>query len=343
MRVLNIISGSKVGGAEKFFERFCIALNNEKNVEQFVIIKKNNMRFELLNQHGLRTVELGFRSNFDFITQNKIKEVIDIFKPDVTLCWMNRASRMLPNSLNSKKFVGRLGGYYKLKNYAKCDFLIANTYGIMNYIIDQGWNPKKVICLPNFVSENRGIKLNRQDYNTPKNTNLLLGIGRFHENKGFDFLIRALAYNKDCVLWLVGEGKLKNFYLNLAREIGVSDRVRIINWTNQISKFYNTADILVCTSQVEPLGNIIIEGWSHKIPVIGPNIMGPDELIRNNINGLKYENNNLDDLVKCIEKLKNNKVLRNRIVNNAYDLFIEKYNERKVMKRFISFFNKIKS
>ena len=59
--------------------------------------------------------------------------------PDIILTWMNRASRILPNEkFGPEVVVGRLGGYYKMKNYSKCDYLIANTQDIKNYIIDSG-------------------------------------------------------------------------------------------------------------------------------------------------------------------------------------------------------------
>ena len=59
---------------------------------------------------------------------------------------MNRASGIIPNEkIGNEVNVGRLGGFYKLKNYKNCDYLIANTQEIKNYIINSGWDSKKSI------------------------------------------------------------------------------------------------------------------------------------------------------------------------------------------------------
>ena len=91
LKILNIISGASQGGAEKFFERFSISIQKQKGIEQRVIIKKNKRRCNFLRQNKIMLEELAFRSKFDFYTRKKIKRVIEDFKPDIVLSWMNRA------------------------------------------------------------------------------------------------------------------------------------------------------------------------------------------------------------------------------------------------------------
>ena len=341
MKVVNILSGASKGGAEKFFERFCIALDRYKNIEQIVIFRKDSERIKLFKKYSFRSIGLNFYNNFDFFTKYKIKRILEDYKPQIIVSWMNRASMMLPEIEAEKLFIGRLGGYYKLKNYTKCDYLIANTNGIKDFIIEQGWDSEKVIYLPNFVNKPSADKLCKKHFKIPKQKTIILGVGRFHRNKGFDILIKSLSLNKDCFLFLVGEGILKKFYLDLARKIGVIDRLLIFDWTNNISKFYNSADILVCSSRIEPLGNIILEGWAHEIPVISSDIMGPKELISHNVNGLKFEKENLSDLDRCIKKLKNNKILRKKISKGGFKTYYDNFSEKVVMEKFLSFFKKI--
>ena len=45
-----------------------------------------------------------------------------------------------------------------MKNYSKCDYLIANTQDIKNYIIDSV-DSNKVTFIPNFVNPNKKTKL----------------------------------------------------------------------------------------------------------------------------------------------------------------------------------------
>jgi glycosyltransferase involved in cell wall biosynthesis len=44
--------------------------------------------------------------------------------------------------------------------------------------------------------------------------------------------------------------------------------------------------VLVCPSRHEPLGNVVIEGWSACVPVIAAAAAGPSELIASGRDGL---------------------------------------------------------
>ena len=80
---------------------------------------------------------------------------------------------------------------------------------------------------------------------------------------------------------MIGEGNLKNYYQLESQRLGVSHKVKIIDWVEDVSEYYLLADYLICPSRIEPLGNIIIEAWSYKLPVLASNIMGPKRLINN--------------------------------------------------------------
>ena len=343
LKILNIISGSHKGGAEKFFERFTVSINGYLNISQKIIIKKNQDRFVFFKKKGIDVTQLAFRSNFDFFTKEKVKYHIKSFRPDIVLTWMNRASNMLPEKKDyDYKTVGRLGGYYKIKNYLKCDYLIANTEDIRTYIIEEGWDPDKVFYIPNFVEKSSDKKLDKSKHNTPKEKNILLALGRFHENKGFDILIKSLKKLPEYYLWILGRGELKKYYVQLAKKNDVIERVKFIDWIDEPSKYFNTADILVCPSRIEPLGNIVIEAWAHKIPVIASDIMGPKKLIRNNENGLKFDVENIDELVLRVNTLRKSPALKKKIITNGYDDYLSKFSEKKIKDKFLKFFNDIR-
>ena len=69
--------------------------------------------------------------------------------------------------------------------------------------------------------------------------------------------------------------------------------------------------------------------------------MGPKELISHNVNGLKFEKENLSDLDRCIKKLKNNKILRKKISKAGFKTYYDNFSEKVVMEKFLSFFKKI--
>ena len=77
-----------------------------------------------------------------------------------------------------------------------------------------------------------------------------------------------MTYISSHDLWVVGGGEEKKFYDELISKYNLSDKVFFYEWTDNISKFLNVSDVLVCPSRHEPFGNVIVEAWAHKVPVI---------------------------------------------------------------------------
>ena len=49
LKILNILGGSRQGGAEKFFERLSLAIEKKK-IDLQLVIRKNEKRFSLLRK-----------------------------------------------------------------------------------------------------------------------------------------------------------------------------------------------------------------------------------------------------------------------------------------------------
>ncbi len=336
LKILNIIAGSKYGGAEIFFERLARSLEENKNIKQKIILRYDHDRFANLKKIIRDVEQIKMFNNINLLCHFKIERIIREFEPNIILTWMNRASSLLPyKKFKNEVRVGRLGGYYKIKNYLKCDYLITNTQDIKNYVISQGWDDKKVEFIPNFVPENKVIM------NKNKNNIKLVCMGRFHKNKAFEILIKAMSFLPSYELSIVGSGKLKNLYELLIKKYNLSDRVKIYNWCSDISEFLNESSILVCPSRHEPFGNIIVDGWAHKIPVVASNTGGQGKMIKHKHNGMKFEIDNVFDLTSKIKEIVSNSILKNKIIKNGYNTFKVNYSEDIIMKKYIGFFNKI--
>lgn len=336
------MSGSKTGGAENFFERFSKSLNKDKGFSLKILIKNNKKRSELLLSSGLDIEQTFFKGRFDFFTKKKLNKIVRSFEPDIILTWMNRASSSLSNQRHKNEIkIGRLGGYYKLKNYLNCDYLIANTPDIKNYIIANGWEPEKVIYIPNFVEKNNKSKASRDLLGIPSGANLIIGVGRFHPNKDFMTIINALEHLPKFYLMLVGNGVLKKEYISQAKKKKCLNRIKFVEWTNNISKYYNISDILVCSSSIEPLGNVILEAWAHKIPVVASDVMGPNFLIKDKINGMKFNVGDENQLAAKILEVLNKPALRDKLILNSFNYLNDNFSEEKVIEKFKVFFKKV--
>ena len=279
-RVAQVMAGAALGGAELFFERLCLALH-DAGEEVLPVIRRNPARAERLAAGGLAPVELGFGNRLDLCTRPRLRAALRTFAPRVVVSWMNRASRFAPRG--DWTLVGRLGGYYDLRYYRGCDHLIGNTRGIVAWLRGQGWPEQRTHYLPNFVAD---FADKRPATDLPAGRPLLLGLGRLHTDKGFDLAIRALPRLPGAHLAIAGEGPERDALAALASREGVAGRVHFLGWRDDAGALLKAADLFVCSSRIEPLGNMVIEAWSAGCPLVAFDAAGPAELIRAGGDGL---------------------------------------------------------
>ena len=55
--------------------------------------------------------------------------------------------------------------------------------------------------------------------------------------------------------------------------------------------------------------NALIEAYTYGIPVITSDWMGHDEIIKNNVDGLVFQMNNMKELVDCMSKIADSDIL----------------------------------
>jgi glycosyltransferase involved in cell wall biosynthesis len=338
MKVLQAMAGAEFGGAEAFFVRLVRALKRA-GLDQRVVIRENRARAQSLREAGIEPLELPFGGMLDRRTPRALKQEIKAFQPHIVMTWMNRASKLCPKGDFVQ--VGRLGGYYDLKYYKNCDHLIGNTEDIVKYVSGQGWDQDHVHYLPNFVSEDRAAPLDRRSLYTPENAALILALGRLHENKGFDVLLRAMARVPNTYLWLAGEGPLRESLEKQAEELGIKPRVRFLGWREDTPALFAACDLFVCPSRHEPLGNVVLEAWAQDVPVIAADSMGPGTLIDHMNSGILVPVDDSDALARAIRAVVEDYELAETIARNGREVYEANFTEAQVVKRYLDFFQSI--
>jgi glycosyltransferase involved in cell wall biosynthesis len=301
MRIAQVMAGAPIGGAEAFFERATIALHQAGDIV-LPIIRGDTGRAERLRAAGLQPVELAFGGALDFLTKPRVRRALQDFKPDLVMAWMQRAARFTP--MGPWVLVGRFGGYYDVKYFRHCDHLVANTHDLVRMITAAPWPPARVHYLPNFVEDFAGST--PADLPAASSTPRLLAMGRLHPNKGFDVLLRAIALLPRGHLYLAGAGPEEAALRALAAELGITERVSFLGWRHDIGALLAAADIFICSSRQEPLGNIVLEAWSATKPVIAAAAQGPSELISDGKDGVLVPREDAAALAAAIAQLSEN-------------------------------------
>ena len=341
-RVLQVMAGAAHGGAEGFFMRLVPALARS-GMTQRAIIRTNAERAAVLRDAGLSVTQARFGGRLDFFTGGMVSAVVRDFRPDVVLAWMSRAARFCAAS-DDHVVAGRLGGYYDLRYYRRCTHLIGNTPDLCDYIVAQGWPSERTWYIPNFVDPPASLEdagVDRAVLDTPAEAPLLLGLGRLHENKAFDVLIASLADLPGVHLWLAGEGPLEAALREQAAHLGVAERVRFLGWRGDVPALLAAADILVCPSRHEPLGNVVIEAWAHRTPVVAARSQGPGALIEDGRTGLLAPIDDAAALASAIRRILDSPALAADLASAGAAAYEADYTEAIVVERYRAFFEKV--
>jgi glycosyltransferase involved in cell wall biosynthesis len=334
-KVMQVIAGARHGGAEAFFMRLVPVLART-GIEQRVAIRRHETRSTRLRDAGLEPLALSFGGWFDFATDPKLARAIDDFAPDVVLAWMSRAARYCRQG--EYALVGRLGGYYDLKYYRHCDHLIANTTDIANYLASNGWPRERTTYIPNFVDAKPAAAADREAEDTPTDAPLLLAMGRLHQNKAFDVLLDAMVSLPDAYLWIAGDGPLGDGLRQQAERLGIASRVRFLGWRDDVASLLAAADVLVCPSRHEPLGNVVIEGWAHRRPVVAAAAQGPSALIEDGRSGLIVPVGDAEALADAIRRAAFDGDLAAALADGGQAAYEADYTEAIVVDRYREFF-----
>ena len=335
MRVLQAMGGARPGGAETFFASLVLALNRV-GLEQRVVIRENAACAPSLRAGGIVPNELPFGRWTDFTTARALEREVGTYKPDVVLTWMSRASAVFPSGDFLR--LARLGGYYDIKNYRRCDHLICNTPDIVEHMVTQGWPRERAHDLPNFAAVTEAPPIARDRLDTPDDAVVLLALGRLHEAKAFDVLLKALAIETRPVLWLAGEGRLEDELRALAQSLGVAERVRFLGWRDDRGALFAAADICVLPSRVEPFGNVIPEAWACRRPVVTAASTGPAAMVRRDEDALLVPVDDAAALAAAIGRLIDEPDLRARLAEVGRRRYEAEFTEAACVERYLRLF-----
>lgn len=338
VRVLQAMAGAHHGGAEAFFTRLALSLRRA-GLDQRIVIRRDIDRAKALRDGGIEVVELPFGGMLDFGTKCALRREIKQFAPDVVLTWMNRATKKCPNG--DFVHVARLGGYYDLKYYRQCDHLIGNTIDIVDYLRRNGWSAERTHYLPNFVDAKPSPPIARAQLKTPEAAPVILALGRLHPNKAFDVLLHALARLSEAHCWIAGEGPERAALEALAARLGLGARLHLLGWREDTAALLAAADVLVCPSRHEPLGNVVIEAWAHGVPVVACASAGPKALIENGVNGLLVPLEDARALAEAVRRVVDDKALAQHLAEGGRAAYAVEYTEAAVVARYIEFFEKV--
>lgn len=336
MSLIHTLGSAVNGGAEAYFISL-VAAFKRAGIEQYHATRPHwGGRSVQLAAMGIGGELLPFGKWFDLTTSRAIARLAREMHGRIILAWMNRAASMTP--AGPWKRIGRLGGYYKLKNYGGFDALVGNTQDIVDWMVGEGWPRERAHYIPNFAAAGAGERLDRAALATPADAPLLLGMGRLHPSKAHDVSLAALRLMPDAYLWIAGDGPEEAALKAKAEALGVAERVRFLGWRDDASSLYRSADAVVFPSRFEPLGNVVIQAWAHGVPVVAAKAAGPGALVRDGEDGFLVAIDDPAELAAKARQLLEDRALAAQFAVNGAKRVEAEFSETAIVARWRDLF-----
>lgn len=117
----------------------------------------------------------------------------------------------------------------------------------------------------------------------------LLAVGRLSPEKGFDLLLAALADIAGdfpaIELSIAGTGSLAQALTTQAAALGLTNKVKMLGYVDDMTYVYDRADLVVQSSLTEGLPNVMLEVAYLGVPVVATDVGGTREVIEHGVSG----------------------------------------------------------
>ena len=249
--------------------------------------------------HGSTTEAIEFNKNY---LKRKMALLIEIF----TL-------RNVNYTYGVSKYVGTIP---HIKKYAR------NYYGhIYNMMLE---NEKAT-----------SDKDTKEEFGFSKDDIVVVSTGRITKEKGFDTLTDIIINykNRDNVKFLIaGDGNYFDEMRFKLKEQIDDGQVVLTGYIQDVSQVLKAGDIFVMASRHETLCMSLIEAGQYGLALVASNVGGMKEVVDSTC-GFLVGSEDKDGFISAIDKLIDDKKLRNRLKKGAKELMISKFNNEETTQK----------
>jgi len=362
MKILYLITKTELGGAQSHVGDLCEYFSKQNEVVVMSYpggwledeCKKLNVKFipNTYFSNSINPVNL-------FKATSEIKKVLNIEKPDIVHCHSSGAGffgRLAIKNLVPTLFTAHGWGFNTGVPFLQKWIAIFSEKFVSRY-------SEKIISVSEFV-KNLGLKYKIAgkekfevvyngvgvDKSIKENGNgkiKIIFVGRLAEPK--NPLVLLKAYNQlqndlkeKTEVNIIGDGPKKK-ELELFIEEGNLKNINLLGSLHREQVFdrLNKSDIFVLVSAYEGLPYTILEAMSVGLPIIASDVGGIKEMVENDVNGFLLKNNSVKELKIVLEKLIEDKGLRERMGKKSIEVVLEKFSIEKMLKQTKDLYNKI--
>ena len=224
-----------------------------------------------------------------------------------------------------------------LDSQSQIDFLLRyNIPKVRLSLIANG--SMKGVNLNKFEYNKTDIQIKKKRYNLSDQTLILLFLGRISPEKGIETYLSSIIelFNEgyDIKGLIVGRDEKNILKKYRKKNLDFHQYFQYFEYTDQPEFFLQLADIVLIPSSREGFCEVAIEASACEVPVVGFNVIGLTDSIKQNESGFLVPYNDIGRFKEKIKLLLEDSNLRRQMGKKGREFVKYKYSQEEIIKKF---------
>jgi glycosyltransferase involved in cell wall biosynthesis len=348
IRVLQCIETISSGGVEQTRLTLAKYLPKDRFEIKITCSYASGPIAEALQAEGVELIPLGtMKHPFDLRIHKKAQSILRDFKPHImhggvfegnsltalsgTL--MRVPVRILEETSDPQNRSGKAS--WLLRQFSKMvDKVTAISPNVERYLLETARiERRKVELISNGVPSPSIVSLQekavfRREIGIDQESVVVGFVGRFfNDHKRMTDLLDAISLVNEerIVLLMVGDGRDRILVEEKIDQLGVSNRVKLVGYQSNTSRYYSVMDIFCIPSAREGFGLVAAEAMLHRLPVIASRVGGLMDVVVDQQTGFLVPPLDPATMAHRLRQLLDDPDLRQRMGNMGYQRAGEKF------------------
>ncbi len=381
LRIAHVVGNLETGGMQALVIELMHRLDRDRFDPFLIHFKSPNHFKKEIKEHSWECHKLKASRSYRQSEIKKLAQEIDALKPDIVHThsdFANFAGRAAAIACHvphiivhyQNTYEHRMNDAFKRMESllaARTDAYIACSEGVEQYLaenLDLKGRPvhlfENCVDIERYKTAGEDRQAARQKLNVPEDVFHLVHTARLEPHKQPQQLLKALSLSTrdeatslgNWRLTLVGSGSLEKELPRIIDELDVSalkhggetikDRVHFAGWSKDIDLWLATADLFCLVSKNEGLPLSLVEAMAAGSPVIAPDVIGPQEVLKKSEYGLLVNSADEQEILKAILRLRNDDDFRNQMITKGKER-AEDYSVVQLVDRLSDFYESVAS
>lgn len=347
IKIIHIITSLNFGGAERMLFDLGRRLKQDGLDIKVITVVGGGPLVSDFEREGIEVLVFYKKSKIGFGLVGQIYKYLRAEKPVIVHThlfggdtWGRLAAILarVPIIVSTEHNTNLDEGWFKRKIKKFLSFftnkIVAVSEAVRNYSINVDHiNKNKMVVIPNGIEMERFAAIPERKYSSPP----IIGVvGRLEKQKGHEYLFEALNLIKTIpwILWVVGDGSLKNRLERLAKDLSLRERIIFLGARSNIPEILSEIDIFVLPSLWEGLGLAVLEAAAAGKPIVASRVGGIPEVIEDRKTGILVEPKNIKSLADGLEQMLLGEGEARAMGRKAREVVAEKFNVEKMVRDY---------